>query len=46
MKALVKEKAEPGLWLVDVPEPEVGPGEVKIRPADRDLRHRPAYPEI
>jgi threonine 3-dehydrogenase len=31
MKALVKEKAEPGLWLVDVPEPEVGPGEVKIR---------------
>ncbi|WP_197093503.1 L-threonine 3-dehydrogenase [Nonomuraea sp. SBT364] len=31
MKALVKERAEPGLWLVDVPEPEVGPGEVKIR---------------
>ncbi|MFI7634924.1 L-threonine 3-dehydrogenase [Nonomuraea sp. NPDC049400] len=31
MKALVKEKAEAGLWLVDVPEPEVGPGEVKIR---------------
>ncbi|MGP3959264.1 L-threonine 3-dehydrogenase [Nonomuraea sp. 3N208] len=31
MKALVKEKAEPGLWLVDVPEPEVGPGEVMIR---------------
>ncbi|MDA0634298.1 L-threonine 3-dehydrogenase [Nonomuraea sp. MCN248] len=31
MKALVKERAEPGLSLVDVPEPEVGPGEVKIR---------------
>ncbi|MFC4060821.1 L-threonine 3-dehydrogenase [Planomonospora corallina] len=31
MKALVKERAEPGLWLVDVPEPEVGPGEVLIR---------------
>ncbi|MEU1724659.1 L-threonine 3-dehydrogenase [Actinomadura sp. ATCC 39365] len=31
MKALVKQKAEPGLWLVDVPEPEVRPGEVKIR---------------
>jgi threonine 3-dehydrogenase len=31
MKALVKERAEPGLWLVDVPEPELGPGEVKIR---------------
>ncbi|GAA2693378.1 MULTISPECIES: L-threonine 3-dehydrogenase [Nonomuraea] len=31
MKALVKQKAEPGLWLVDVPEPVVGPGEVKIR---------------
>lgn len=31
MKALVKERAEPGLSLVEVPEPEVGPGEVKIR---------------
>lgn len=31
MKALVKERAEPGLWLVDVPEPVLGPGEVKIR---------------
>ncbi|MEV7007318.1 L-threonine 3-dehydrogenase [Streptosporangium sp. NPDC051022] len=31
MKALVKEKAEPGLWLADVPEPAVGAGEVLIR---------------
>lgn len=31
MKALVKEKAEPGLWLRDVPEPEVGPGDVLIK---------------
>ncbi|MEU6343858.1 L-threonine 3-dehydrogenase [Streptomyces sp. NPDC046977] len=31
MKALVKEKAEPGLWLRDVPEPEIGPGDVLIK---------------
>ncbi|MEU8102133.1 L-threonine 3-dehydrogenase [Nonomuraea muscovyensis] len=31
MKALVKERAEAGLWLVDVPEPTPGPGEVLIR---------------
>ena len=31
MKALVKAKAEPGLWLEDVPEPEAGPMEVRIR---------------
>ena len=31
MKALVKAKAEPGLWMQDVPEPEPGDGEVKIR---------------
>ena len=31
MKALVKAKAEPGLWLQEVPEPKAGPGEVKIR---------------
>lgn len=31
MKALVKEKAEPGLWLMDVPEPSVGPGDVLIK---------------
>ncbi|WP_069169433.1 L-threonine 3-dehydrogenase [Streptomyces griseus] len=31
MKALVKQKAEPGLWLMDVPEPEIGPGDVLIK---------------
>ncbi|MFF2807389.1 L-threonine 3-dehydrogenase [Streptomyces sp. NPDC058000] len=31
MKALIKEKAEPGLWLTDVPEPSIGPGEVLIK---------------
>jgi threonine 3-dehydrogenase len=31
MKALVKAKAEPGLWLQDVPDPRPGPGEVLIR---------------
>ncbi|MFF4602878.1 L-threonine 3-dehydrogenase [Streptomyces sp. NPDC001339] len=31
MKALVKQKAEPGLWLTDVPEPAVGPGDVLIK---------------
>ncbi len=31
MKALVKKEAAPGLWLEDVPEPEVGPRDVLIR---------------
>jgi threonine 3-dehydrogenase len=31
MKALVKSKAEPGLWLQDVPEPEIGINDVLIR---------------
>ncbi|MFI6295811.1 L-threonine 3-dehydrogenase [Nonomuraea sp. NPDC050790] len=31
MKALVKERPEAGLWLRDVPEPTVGPGEVLIK---------------
>ncbi len=31
MKALVKRKAEPGLWLEDVPEPEYGINDVLIR---------------
>lgn len=31
MKALVKKKAEPGLWLDDVPEPEMGPNDVLVR---------------
>ena len=31
MKALVKAKAGPGLWLQEVPDPKPGPGEVLIR---------------
>ncbi|MGW2813448.1 L-threonine 3-dehydrogenase [Streptomyces sp. NPDC001415] len=31
MKALVKQHAEAGLWLMDVPEPETGPGDVLIK---------------
>ncbi|HNY40998.1 MAG TPA: alcohol dehydrogenase catalytic domain-containing protein, partial [Bryobacteraceae bacterium] len=31
MKALVKSKAEPGLWLQDIPEPEIGINDVLIR---------------
>ncbi len=31
MKALVKTKAEKGIWLEDVPEPEMGINDVKIR---------------
>jgi threonine 3-dehydrogenase len=30
MKALVKSKAEPGIWLEDVPEPKVRPNDVLI----------------
>ena len=31
MRALVKARAEPGLWLQEVPDPVPGPGEVLIR---------------
>lgn len=31
MKALVKSKPEPGLWLEDVPEPQIGINDVLIR---------------
>ena len=31
MKALVKQKREPGLWLEEVPEPQVGVNDVLIR---------------
>jgi threonine 3-dehydrogenase len=31
VKALVKSKAQPGLWLEDVPEPSIGINDVKIR---------------
>ncbi|MEM9302369.1 MAG: L-threonine 3-dehydrogenase [Pseudomonadota bacterium] len=31
MRALVKRHAEPGMWMEEVPIPEAGPGEVRIR---------------
>jgi threonine 3-dehydrogenase len=31
MKALVKAKAEPGIWMTEVPEPTIGPNDVLIR---------------
>ena len=31
MKALVKAKSEPGIWMQDVPIPEIGPGDVLIK---------------
>jgi len=31
MKALVKAKAEPGIWMEEIPEPKVGPNDVLIR---------------
>ena len=31
MKALVKAKAEPGLWIEDIPEPSIGINDVLIR---------------
>ncbi|MDD2711023.1 MAG: L-threonine 3-dehydrogenase [Verrucomicrobiae bacterium] len=31
MKALVKSKAEPGLWLQDVPEPQVGINDILVK---------------
>ena len=47
MKALVKAKAEPGLWLEDVPVPEIGINDVLIQVrAHRHLRHRPAHLQL
>ena len=31
MRALVKEKPEPGLWLRDQPVPEIGPDDVLVK---------------
>ncbi len=31
MKALVKAKAEPGMWMMDVPDPKIGPHDVLIK---------------
>ena len=40
MKALVKTRAEVGLWAEERPVPEIGPEDVLIKvQQDRDLRH-------
>ena len=31
MKALIKERAEPGIWMGDLPEPTIGPNDVLIQ---------------
>ena len=31
MKALAKTKAEPGIWMIDTPQPQVGPNDIKIK---------------
>ena len=31
MKALVKARAEPGIWMQDIPEPSVGHNDVLIK---------------
>ena len=31
MKALVKSQRAPGIWLEDVPEPRIGPNDVRIK---------------
>ena len=31
MKALSKLRPEPGIWLTDVPEPAMGPNDIKIK---------------
>lgn len=37
MRALVKAKPEPGIWMEDVPEPEVGPNDVLIAVAKASI---------
>ena len=37
MKALVKSRSEPGLWLEDVPEPKIGMNDVLIRVLSNDV---------
>ena len=37
MRALVKAKAEPSLWLQDVPEPQIGINDVSIRVRKRGI---------
>ena len=43
MRALVKEKAEPGIWMRDIPNPNRGTTTSSSASQDRDLRHRHPY---
>jgi threonine 3-dehydrogenase len=31
VKALVKAERKPGIWMQDIPEPKIGPNDIKIR---------------
>ena len=47
MRALVKAKAEPGIWMEEVPVPEIGPNDVLIKVKKTgDLRHRRAHLQL
>ncbi|HEY4203215.1 MAG TPA: L-threonine 3-dehydrogenase [Devosiaceae bacterium] len=37
MKALVKAKSEPGIWMQDVPVPEIGPDDVLVKVAQTGI---------
>ena len=44
MKALVKAKAETGLWMRDEPEPKIGADDVLVKiHKTGNLRHRYSY---
>jgi threonine 3-dehydrogenase len=47
MKALVKKYAKEGLWLEDMPEPEMGNNDVLVKnKKDCYLRHRHSYLQL
>ena len=44
MKAIVKSKAEKGIWMEEVPMPEIGPNDVLIKIKKTAIcGYRPAY---
>jgi hypothetical protein len=47
MKALVKRKSEPGLWMEDVPTPKIGDNDLLIKvKKNSHMRHRCPYLEM
>ena len=44
MKALVKAKSEPGLWLEDVDLPEPGDNDVRIKIRNQIVRRPSCFP--